>query len=71
MTTLKELSIALGHYDELFTLNVYTDSDQIISHGVPEFASFIDEILPSDEPQVLDCASSPSFLDYVLPNGVD
>lgn len=26
---LKELSIALGHYDELLTLNVYTDSDQI------------------------------------------
>ena len=67
---LKELSIALGHYDELFTLNVYTDSDQIISQGVPEFDSFIDEILPSDEPQVIDCAFSPSFLDYVLPNGV-
>ena len=70
MTTLKELSIALGHYDELFTLNVYTGSDQIISHGVPEFDRFIDEILPSDEPQIIDCAFSPSFLDYVLPNGV-
>lgn len=38
--------------------------------AIPEFDSFIDEILPSDEPQVIDCAFSPSFLDYVLPNGV-
>ena len=67
---LKELSVALGHYDELLTLNVYTDADQINSHGVPEYDSFIDEILPSDEPQVIDCAFSQSFLDYVLPNGV-
>lgn len=47
--------------------NIYT---QINSHGVPEFDSFIDEILPPDEPQVIDCAFSQSFLDYVLPNGV-
>ena len=70
MTTLKELSIALGHYDELFTLNVYTDSDQINSHRVPGYDSFIEEILPSDEPQIIDCTFSKSFLDYVLPNGV-
>lgn len=30
---LKELSVALGDYDELLTLNVYIDSDQINSHG--------------------------------------
>lgn len=54
----------------MFTLNVYTDSDQSISHGVPEFDRFMDESLPSDEPQVIDCVFSQSFLDYVLPNGV-
>lgn len=43
---------------------------QINSHGVPEFDSFIDEILPSDEPQVIDWAFSQLFLDYVLPNSV-
>lgn len=67
---LKELSVVLGHYDELLTLNVYTDSDQINSRGVPEYHSFIDEILPSDEPQVINCAFSQSFLDYVLPNSI-
>lgn len=66
----KRVIRCLGYYDELLTLNVYTDSDQIISHGVPVYDSFIDEILPSDEPQVIDCAFSQSFLDYVLPNSV-
>lgn len=50
----KRVIRCLGYYDELLTLNVYTDSDQIISHGVPVYDSFIDEILPSDEPQVIE-----------------
>lgn len=42
----------------------------LVYQRISEHDSFIDEILPSDEPQIIDCAFSQSFLDYVLPNGV-
>ena len=42
----------------------------MVYQRISEHDSFIDEILPSDEPQIIDCAFSQSFLDYVLPNGV-
>lgn len=44
---INQLSITMGHYSELFPLNIYTDMDFIICNGFPEFDMFIDEVMPT------------------------
>lgn len=67
---LKQLSIAMGHYSELFSLNVYTDMDFIICNGFPEFDNFIDSVLPeSYEPEcsVVEVTVDFNYIDSVVP----
>ncbi|MCD7967514.1 MAG: site-specific integrase [Clostridiaceae bacterium] len=66
---LKQLSIAMGHYSELFSLNVYTDMDFIISNGIPEFDAFIDDVLPESRESkviIIDTMIDPEFINSVI-----
>ncbi|XBX10068.1 site-specific integrase [Enterocloster clostridioformis] len=67
---LKQLSIAMGHYSELFSLSVYTDMDFISCNGFPEFDAFIDDVLPTPlEPEdyVVNVTMNFDFIDSVIP----
>lgn len=63
---LKQLSIAMGHYSELFSLSVYTDMDFIICNGFPEFDTFIDSVLP-EQPEDGCIIVDVDFIDSVIP----
>lgn len=67
---LKQLSIAMGHYSELFSLSVYTDMDFIICNGFPEFDTFIDGVLPDqpgDKRNIVDITVDFDYITSVIP----
>lgn len=65
---LKELSVALGHYDALFTLNTYTDAKTITSYGVPEYDDIINEVLPNHTLEIIDCMVTDEIMAEIIIN---
>lgn len=67
---LKQLSITMGHYSELFSLSVYTDMNFIICNGFPEFDEFIDSVLPEppkEEENIVEIAVDFDYIASVIP----
>ena len=46
---IKEAQLKLGYAKEIITLDVYADYKGIISDGVPEMETYMQEVLPKKE----------------------